>query len=64
MVRACAGPSTAPLTGRGRRGEKTATGAGYNNGYVLRMNGEEMVIHAMKAAQKVIDILREIQNGL
>jgi hypothetical protein len=30
---------------------------------VLKINGEEIVIHAMKATQKVIDILREIQNG-
>ena len=30
---------------------------------VLKVNGEEIVIHAMKATQKIIDILREIQNG-
>jgi hypothetical protein len=29
----------------------------------LKVNGEEIVIHAMKVTQKVIDILREIQNG-
>jgi hypothetical protein len=29
---------------------------------VLTVNGEEIVIHAMKATQKVIDILREIQD--
>ena len=31
---------------------------------VLKVNGEEIVIHAMKATQKVIDVLREIQNDL
>jgi hypothetical protein len=30
---------------------------------VVKVNGEEIVIHAMKATQKVIDILRELQNG-
>jgi Tat protein secretion system quality control protein TatD with DNase activity len=29
-----------------------------------KMNGEEIVIHAMKATQKVIDILREIQHEI
>jgi hypothetical protein len=31
---------------------------------VLKVNGEEIVIHAMKATQKVIAILKEIQNGI
>ena len=31
---------------------------------VLKVNGEEMVIHAMKATQKIVDVLREIQNDL
>jgi hypothetical protein len=31
---------------------------------VLKVNGEELVIHAMKATQKIIDILQEIQNDL
>jgi hypothetical protein len=30
---------------------------------VLKVNGEKIVIYTMKAAQKVIDILREIENG-
>jgi hypothetical protein len=29
---------------------------------VLKVNGEEIVIHAMKATQTVIDVLREIHN--
>jgi hypothetical protein len=29
---------------------------------LVKVNGEEIVIHAMKATQKVIDILRELQN--
>lgn len=31
---------------------------------VLKVNGEEIVIHAMKATQKVLEILQEIQHGL
>jgi hypothetical protein len=31
---------------------------------VLKVNGEEIVIHAMKATQKVLEILQEIQYGL
>ena len=30
---------------------------------VVKVNGEEIVIHAMKATQKVIDFLKELQNG-
>ena len=30
---------------------------------VIKVNGEEIVIHAMKATQKVIDILMEIHIG-
>ena len=29
---------------------------------ILKVNGEEIVIHAMKATQKIIDILREVHN--
>ncbi|GMO26111.1 MAG: hypothetical protein Pg6A_13350 [Termitinemataceae bacterium] len=31
---------------------------------VLKVNGEEIIIHAMKATQKVLEILQEIQHGL
>ncbi|GBR75366.1 toxin [Candidatus Termititenax persephonae] len=30
---------------------------------VLKSNGEEIVIHAMKATKKVIKILKELQNA-
>jgi hypothetical protein len=30
---------------------------------VLKVNGEEIVIHAMKATKKVIKFFKELQNG-
>ena len=31
---------------------------------ILKVNGEEIVIHAMKATPKVIEVLQEIQNDI
>ena len=31
---------------------------------VLKVNGEEIVIHAMKATQKIIDVLREAHHDI